>query len=366
MRTQVVTEGVRGDTLAGVRVYFRPRVLTMLLLGFSSGLPFLLTGNTLGYWLRDEGTSLTAIGFLSWVGIAYSLKPFYAPVMDRSDAPLFGRLGRLRGWILAAQLLVCLGLIAMSVIGQKSGLTLLGASSLLVAFASSAQDIVLDAWRIEAASNTDCIGLLSYDYQFGNRGRRLELGTIWVSENLDCRSHTPSAGDRFLLDYGFLWPQYRVLQLHHGSRRFRPGLCRCGSGHLHVELDQHRLHSDAVRAVILDLCVAGKNSKRDVGSSGRISISSWPNPDGCVRRLLYWGGRRWGPRCNSLHRAGAVGETRGGQASGTIGLAIRAQLTKLGESRSDSSWGSGMAATAYNRRSSNCGPSWKKPSAESK
>src|SRR5438093_13209255 len=102
--------------------------------------------------MREDATELTPIGFLCCVGIAYSLKPFYAPVMDRSDAPLFGRLGRRRGWILAAQLLVCLGLIAMSVIGPKGGLTLLGASALLVAFASSAQDIVVDAWRIEAAS----------------------------------------------------------------------------------------------------------------------------------------------------------------------------------------------------------------------
>src|ERR1041385_3766194 len=125
---------IEQDKLSKLRVYFRPRVFTMLLLGFSSGLPFLLTGNTLGYWLRDEGTSLTAIGFLSWVGIAYSLKPFFAPVMDRSDVPLFGRLGRRRGWILVAQLLVCLGLIAMSVIGPKGGLTLLGAGALLVAF----------------------------------------------------------------------------------------------------------------------------------------------------------------------------------------------------------------------------------------
>src|SRR5438132_4893168 len=141
----------------------------MLLLGFSSGLPFLLTGNTLGYWLRDEGTSLTAIGFLSWVGIAYSLKPFYAPVMDRSDVPLLGRLGRRRGWILVGQLLVCLGLIAMSVIGPQGGLTLLGASALMVAFASSAQDIVVDAWRIEVADNPDELGLLSSAYQFGYR-----------------------------------------------------------------------------------------------------------------------------------------------------------------------------------------------------
>ena len=60
-----------------------PKVAVMLLLGFSSGLPFLLTGNTLGYWLRDEGTTLAAIGFLSWVGLAYSLKFLWAPVVDR-------------------------------------------------------------------------------------------------------------------------------------------------------------------------------------------------------------------------------------------------------------------------------------------
>src|SRR6185437_8155127 len=78
--------------------YLRPKTLAMLLLGFSSGLPFLLVGNTFGYWLRDEHTSLTAIGFLSWVGIAYSLKFLWAPVMDRVDLPLFKRLGHRRGW----------------------------------------------------------------------------------------------------------------------------------------------------------------------------------------------------------------------------------------------------------------------------
>src|SRR3954463_6181761 len=142
-----VAESVNVSKFDRVRLYFRPRALTMLLLGFSSGLPFYLTGNTLGFWLRDEGTSLTAIGFLSWVGIAYSLKPLYAPVIDRSDVPLLGRLGRRRGWMLFAQLFVCLGLIAMSVAGPHAGLTVLGACALVVAFASSAQDIVIDAWR---------------------------------------------------------------------------------------------------------------------------------------------------------------------------------------------------------------------------
>ena len=77
----------------------QPKVAVMLALGFSSGLPFLLTGNTLGYWLRDEGTTLKAIGFLSWVGLAYSIKFLWAPVVDRLDAPLFGRFGRRRSWM---------------------------------------------------------------------------------------------------------------------------------------------------------------------------------------------------------------------------------------------------------------------------
>ena len=164
-----VAPGSKRGRMDRVRVYFRPRALTMLLLGFSSGLPFFLTSNTLGFWLRDEGTSLTAIGFLSWVGIAYSLKPLYAPVIDRSDVPLFGRLGRRRGWMLVTQLTVGLGLIAMSVIGPHGGLTLLGACALIVAFSSSTQDIVVDAWRIEVADNPDELGLLSSAYALGYR-----------------------------------------------------------------------------------------------------------------------------------------------------------------------------------------------------
>ena len=92
----------------------QPKVAVMLALGFSSGLPFLLTGNTLGYWLRDEGTTLKAIGFLSWVGLAYSLKFLWAPIVDRVDAPLFGRFGRRRSWMILTQMLVGIGLVGMS------------------------------------------------------------------------------------------------------------------------------------------------------------------------------------------------------------------------------------------------------------
>src|SRR6266568_1801634 len=149
--------------------YLRPKTLAMLLLGFSSGLPFLLVGNTFGYWLRDEHTSLTAIGFLSWVGIAYSLKFLWAPVMDRVDLPLFKRLGHRRGWMMFSQILVGLALFAMGGAGTQAGLGRLGALALVVAFASSTQDIVVDAWRIESADDGEEQGLLASAYQFSYR-----------------------------------------------------------------------------------------------------------------------------------------------------------------------------------------------------
>src|SRR5438132_8123703 len=149
--------------------YLQPNTLAMLLLAFSSGLPFYLVGNTFGYWLRDEHTSLTAIGFLSWVSIAYSLKFLWAPLIDRVDLPLFRRLGHRRGWIMFSQIVVGLALAAMGGTGTKAGLARLGAFALVVAFASSTQDIVVDAWRIESAEDEEEQGLLASAYQFSYR-----------------------------------------------------------------------------------------------------------------------------------------------------------------------------------------------------
>lgn len=147
----------------------QPKVAVMLLLGFSSGLPFLLTGNTLGYWLRDEGTTLAAIGFLSWVGLAYSLKFLWSPIVDRLDAPVFGRFGRRRSWMLLTQVLVAAGLFGLAARGPAHGLAGVAVLALVVAFSSSTQDIVIDAWRIEASSDADELGLLSAAYQLGYR-----------------------------------------------------------------------------------------------------------------------------------------------------------------------------------------------------
>jgi MFS transporter, PAT family, beta-lactamase induction signal transducer AmpG len=193
--TETAVRAVRKrNVIASLR---QPKVAVMLMLGFSSGLPFFLTGNTLGYWLRDEGTTLAAIGFLSWVGLAYSLKFLWAPFIDRLDAPGFGRLGRRRGWMIVSQLLVAVGLAAIATAGLKAGLALLGILALIVAFSSSTQDIVVDAWRIEIASDGDELGLLSAAYQFGYRFAVLisEAAILIIANHLGWRfSYATMAG----------------------------------------------------------------------------------------------------------------------------------------------------------------------------
>jgi PAT family beta-lactamase induction signal transducer AmpG len=147
----------------------QPKVAVMLALGFASGLPFLLTANTFGYWLRDDGTSLIAIGFISWVGFAYAFKVYWSPLVDRIDVPLLGRLGRRRGWMLLCQIFVIIGLVGMAIVGTAGGLVTIGAFALLTAFASATQDVAIDAWRIEAATDADEVGLMTSAAQLGYR-----------------------------------------------------------------------------------------------------------------------------------------------------------------------------------------------------
>jgi MFS transporter, PAT family, beta-lactamase induction signal transducer AmpG len=157
------------SALEVMRALRQPKVAVMLALGFSSGLPFLLTANTFGYWLRDEGTSLRAIGFISWVGFAYAFKVYWSPLVDRVDVPLFGALGRRRGWMLLCQALIAVGLLGMSAVGVGHGLAAIGAFALLTAFASATQDIAIDAWRIEAATDADEVGVMTSAAQLGYR-----------------------------------------------------------------------------------------------------------------------------------------------------------------------------------------------------
>lgn len=123
----------------------------MLLLGFSAGLPFMLVFSTLTAWLRTEEVSRTAIGFFAWVGVTYSIKVLWAPVIDRVALPgLTSWLGQRRGWMFLAQLFIMVGLALMAFTDPTTQLTQLALLAVMVAFASATQDITIDAFRIES------------------------------------------------------------------------------------------------------------------------------------------------------------------------------------------------------------------------
>ncbi len=156
------------------RALMTPKVAVMLALGFSAGMPFMLVGNTLGFWLREGGVTLTTIGFMSWVGTAYSVKYLWSPLLDKVPLPILGKMfGLRRGWLILSQLIVMIALFAMSYFKPERGLFLFTALAAIVAFASATQDTVIDAWRIEVSQSQEDMAMLSSAYQLGYRGALL-------------------------------------------------------------------------------------------------------------------------------------------------------------------------------------------------
>ncbi|MGR9088699.1 MAG: AmpG family muropeptide MFS transporter [Gammaproteobacteria bacterium] len=181
--------------LTAFGIYTQPRVLSMIFLGFSAGLPFLLVFSTLSAWLRDEGIDRSVIGFFSWIGVTYSIKVFWAPVIDRLSLPFFSRwLGKRRGWMLLAQAGIMLGLLGMAGSDIHSNLQNCAMFAVWVAFCSATQDIVIDAYRIERAE-ARYQGAMAAAYVLGYRIALLMSG----------------AGAFYLADY-FNWESaYRVM-----------------------------------------------------------------------------------------------------------------------------------------------------------
>jgi PAT family beta-lactamase induction signal transducer AmpG len=150
-------------------VYGERPVLSMLFLGFSAGLPFYLVFSTLSAWLRTEHIERATIGMLAWVGLMYSFKWVWAPIVDRVGLPVLDRLlGRRRSWMLVAQVgvAVCLANLALS--DPADGVFRIAMFALGVAFFAATQDIAIDAWRIESAS-ADKQGAMAAAYQIGYR-----------------------------------------------------------------------------------------------------------------------------------------------------------------------------------------------------
>ena len=135
-------------TSARARAAAAHRLLVVMVLGFASGLPLALTGQALQAWLSVEGIDIATIGFLSLVGLPYTFKFLWAPLMDRFEL-LPGRLGRRRGWLIATQLALALTLVWLASTPPKESLQAFALLAVAVAFVSASQDVVIDAYRTD-------------------------------------------------------------------------------------------------------------------------------------------------------------------------------------------------------------------------
>jgi len=145
-------------------VYLQPRVLIVLLLGFSSGLPLALSGSTLLVWMTESGVDLRTIGLFALVGTPYTLKFLWAPLVDAIHVPLFTRaFGRRRGWLLFSQLLLIVSILLLALTDPARSPLFVALGALLVAATSSTQDIVVDAFRVESLPESEqAAGMASY------------------------------------------------------------------------------------------------------------------------------------------------------------------------------------------------------------
>jgi MFS transporter, PAT family, beta-lactamase induction signal transducer AmpG len=145
-------------------VYLKRRVLIILFLGFSSGLPLALSGSTLLVWMTEAKVNLGTIGLFALVGTPYTLKFLWAPIVDALDVPVLSRrFGRRRGWLLASQLLLIAAILFLGACDPARSAFVVALGALLVAAASATQDIVIDAFRVESLDEDEqAAGMASY------------------------------------------------------------------------------------------------------------------------------------------------------------------------------------------------------------
>jgi PAT family beta-lactamase induction signal transducer AmpG len=158
----------RRSFFESLAVYLRPRVVIILLLGFSSGLPLALSGATLAVWMTERGVNLGTIGLFSLVGLPYTFKFIWAPVVDALNVPFFSRaLGRRRGWLVFSQLILAAAIVYLGSLDPVAAPFYVALGAVLVAAASATQDIVIDAFRVESLDTSEqAAGMASYVFAY--------------------------------------------------------------------------------------------------------------------------------------------------------------------------------------------------------
>ena len=153
-----------------IRAMAHPRVVTMLLLGISAGVPLLLIFSSLSLWLREAGVDRSAVTYFSWAALGYSFKFVWAPLVNSLQIPFFTKLlGRRRSWLLLSQLMIMLAISLMAWVDPATDqLTAMALAAVLLGFSAATQDIVIDAYRIESADE-EYQALMSSGYIAGYR-----------------------------------------------------------------------------------------------------------------------------------------------------------------------------------------------------
>ena len=176
VKPAATTQGRRSDWLRAFAVYADRRIAIVFFMGFSSGLPLLLTLSTLSYWLAKVGVDKTSIGLFALVGVPYSLKFLWAPIIDQARIPVLARLlGHRRSWALVTQAALIVAILALGSCDPAVDPWTTAAAALAVAFFSASQDIVIDAYRIETLRD-DEQGAGAAATQFGYRVGILAAG----------------------------------------------------------------------------------------------------------------------------------------------------------------------------------------------
>ena len=158
------SKSTRTSIADALAVYLQRRVLIVLLLGFSSGLPIVLIGSTLQAWMKQSGIDIKTIGLFAAVAIPYNIKFLWAPLVDALDLPLLSKLlGRRRGWLLLSQAWLMAAIVFLGLCDPSVSAFVAAIAALIVATASATQDIVVDAFRVESLpENEQAAGMASY------------------------------------------------------------------------------------------------------------------------------------------------------------------------------------------------------------
>jgi PAT family beta-lactamase induction signal transducer AmpG len=225
--------------------FTHPRVVTLLFLGFSAGIPLLLIFSSLSLWLREAGVERATVTYFSWAALGFSFKFVWAPLVDQIPVPLLTRwLGRRRGWILLGQLAIILSIILMASVDPQSGpnsLSLMAVAAVMLGFSAATQDIAIDAYRIESAE-ADLQALMSATYIAGYRIGMLVSGAgslfiaNWLGSDRDGYLYQAWQSTYWLMAMVMLVGVLTTLSIPEPAKQFQQKLTVNRNGYLPILL----------------------------------------------------------------------------------------------------------------------------------